>query len=124
MVNTAPYGIWDIQHILLTFHLYVIRQMQHTDDDLRLTTSCVSQLCDYTETSSEQKMMQASTWAFALWDADTNGTWQAPQACGEKKALGREPWATFKFARIPTQASTLKTSLLLALLATKRLRAA
>lgn len=48
---------------------------------------------------------------------DTNGSWQAPQACGEKGALGREPWATSAFARFPPQTSTLKTSFLLALLA-------
>lgn len=39
-------------------------------------------------------------------------------ACREKEALGREPWATSAFARFPPQTSTLKTSLLLALLAT------
>lgn len=32
-----------------------------------------------------------SMWALALWGADTNESWQAPQACGEQKALGREP---------------------------------
>lgn len=32
-----------------------------------------------------------SMWALALWDEDTNESWQAPQACGGQKALGREP---------------------------------
>lgn len=41
-----------------------------------------------------------------------------PQACGGKEALGRQPRAASAFARFPPQTSTLKTSLLPALLAT------
>lgn len=44
----------------LMFALFVISQLQNDDVHLSLTTSCVSQLCDYTETSSERNMMQAA----------------------------------------------------------------
>lgn len=55
-----------------------------------LTTSrCISAAWLCSGFLAAQRDAGSSMWALALWEADTNESWQAPQACGEQ----RERWA-------------------------------